>query len=100
MTLYFWMRKLVLWSTVQVKMSNLLILISAVFLGRLLARFRKAVAGRTDERVRFMDEVVSGIRVIKMYAWEKPFTELVRESRRYAHNPTYLRVLLLCYFVT
>lgn len=29
-----------------------------------------------------MNEVVSGIRIIKMYAWEKPFSTLVNEVRR------------------
>lgn len=32
-----------------------------------------------------MNEVISGIRVIKMYGWEKPFASLVNEVRRYIH---------------
>lgn len=30
-----------------------------------------------------MNEVLSGIRIIKMYAWEKPFAALVAEVRRW-----------------
>ena len=30
-----------------------------------------------------MNEIVSGIQVIKMYAWEKPFAKLVEVARRY-----------------
>ncbi|XP_008297174.1 multidrug resistance-associated protein 4-like [Stegastes partitus] len=36
----------------------------------------------TDSRIRLMNEVVSGIRIIKMYAWEKPFSALLTEVRR------------------
>uniref|UniRef100_A0A671USX9 ATP binding cassette subfamily C member 4 (PEL blood group) n=1 Tax=Sparus aurata TaxID=8175 RepID=A0A671USX9_SPAAU len=36
----------------------------------------------TDDRIRTMNEVISGIRVIKMYGWEKPFAALVDEVRR------------------
>ena len=35
----------------------------------------------TDSRIRTMNEVVSGMRIIKMYAWEKPFAALVSRYR-------------------
>lgn len=40
------------------------------------------MATLTDSRIRTMNEVVSGIRIIKMYAWEKPFAALVADIRR------------------
>ncbi|XP_069685044.1 ATP-binding cassette sub-family C member 4-like isoform X2 [Periplaneta americana] len=52
------------------------------YLGRLIAKLRKKVAVRTDERMRLMNEIVSGIQVIKMYAWEMPFAKLVEITRR------------------
>ncbi|XP_056226970.1 ATP-binding cassette sub-family C member 4-like [Seriola aureovittata] len=50
--------------------------------GRLFSKFRSKTAGLTDSRIRTMNEVVSGMRIIKMYAWEKPFAALVSEVRR------------------
>ncbi|XP_035030030.2 ATP-binding cassette sub-family C member 4 isoform X2 [Hippoglossus stenolepis] len=50
--------------------------------GRLFSRLRAETAVLTDERIRTMNEVVTGIRVIKMYGWEKPFVALVDEIRR------------------
>ncbi|XP_072240641.1 ATP-binding cassette sub-family C member 4-like [Leuresthes tenuis] len=50
--------------------------------GKLFGIFRSKTAIVTDERIRMMNEVVSGIRIIKMYAWEKPFSALVTEVRR------------------
>lgn len=43
---------------------------------------RSKTAVLTDSRIRIMNEVVSGMRIIKMYAWEKPFAALVSEVRR------------------
>ena len=48
--------------------------------------FRAETAVLTDDRIRTMNEVISGIRVIKMYGWEKPFGALVDEVRRYTKH--------------
>ncbi|XP_057709527.1 ATP-binding cassette sub-family C member 4-like isoform X2 [Corythoichthys intestinalis] len=50
--------------------------------GRLFSTLRGDTAVLSDERIRTMNEVISGIRVIKMYGWEKPFAALVDEIRK------------------
>uniref|UniRef100_A0A3B4WK00 Multidrug resistance-associated protein 4-like n=1 Tax=Seriola lalandi dorsalis TaxID=1841481 RepID=A0A3B4WK00_SERLL len=50
--------------------------------GKLFGIFRSKTSVFTDNRIRIMNEVVSGVRIIKMYAWEKPFSALVTEVRR------------------
>ncbi|XP_034007075.1 multidrug resistance-associated protein 4-like [Trematomus bernacchii] len=50
--------------------------------GKLFGIFRSKTAVLADNRIRIMNEVVSGIRIIKMYAWEKPFSALVTDVRR------------------
>ena len=36
----------------------------------------------TDKRVKIINEVISGIRVIKMYAWEHAFKKKITQLRR------------------
>ncbi|CAG9859550.1 unnamed protein product [Phyllotreta striolata] len=58
------------------------IVLLQAYTGKLSAKYRHQTAMRTDERVRLMDEIISGIQVIKMYAWEIPFQKIVRLARR------------------
>ena len=44
--------------------------------------YRRKTAVHTDERVKVMNEIIAGMRVIKMYCWEKPFGQFVEKIRR------------------
>ncbi|XP_056436283.1 ATP-binding cassette subfamily C member 4-like [Gadus chalcogrammus] len=78
-----------------------LIPVQTVF-GRLFSTLRAQTASLADDRIRMMSEVVSGIRIIKMYGWEKLFTELVNEVRRKECSrimkSSYLRALNMASF--
>lgn len=50
--------------------------------GKLFAKLRGRATLLTDERVKKMNEVISGMRVMKMYAWEDAFQTLVGMSFR------------------
>ncbi|KAG8452202.1 hypothetical protein GDO86_004119 [Hymenochirus boettgeri] len=51
-------------------------------LGKFFTSLRGKTAAFTDIRIRTMNEVISGMRIIKMYAWEQSFTELVNNIRK------------------
>ncbi|XP_050071787.1 ATP-binding cassette sub-family C member 4 [Anopheles maculipalpis] len=51
-------------------------------LSRLSSIIRMRVAKKTDQRVGIMNELIQGIQVIKMYAWEKPFHKVVSIARK------------------
>ena len=54
------------------------------WLGKNFSRLRMSTAIHTDERIRTMNEILSGMRVIKMYTWEKPFAKLIKYCRKYS----------------
>ncbi|KAH8232502.1 hypothetical protein KR032_008347 [Drosophila birchii] len=45
------------------------------------AYYRQMTAERTDLRVKLMNEIIQGIQVIKMYAWERSFARVIAEVR-------------------
>ncbi|KAK3702318.1 hypothetical protein RRG08_008706 [Elysia crispata] len=52
------------------------------FMGDVFSKLRRKTAVHTDKRVKVMNEIISGIRIIKLYCWEKPFGLLVNSLRR------------------
>ncbi|KAI5713480.1 hypothetical protein M8J76_000230 [Diaphorina citri] len=63
-----------------------------VYLGKKTSELRLKTALRTDERVRLMNEIISGIQVIKMYAWERKEIQQIRGS-------TYIKGVLLSFII-
>ncbi|XP_050501656.1 ATP-binding cassette sub-family C member 4-like isoform X2 [Diabrotica virgifera virgifera] len=51
------------------------------YLSRLQGTLRSKIAEKTDFRVKLMNELVAGIKVIKMYAWENYFAKVVETAR-------------------
>ncbi|XP_037923052.1 probable multidrug resistance-associated protein lethal(2)03659 [Hermetia illucens] len=73
------------------------------YLGKKTSVLRLKTAIRTDERVRLMNEIVQGIQVIKMYAWEKPFGRLVALARereiKMIRYTSYIRGVILSFII-
>lgn len=53
-----------------------------ILLARKAADLRKKAATFTDERLMVMNEVIAGIRAVKMFAWEWNFIDVVRDLRK------------------
>lgn len=74
---------------------------NAGYTGKLSVRFRNQTAVRTDERIRCMDEIISGIHVIKLYAWEVHFSKLIALARKFelkvVKKNSYVRALYMTF---
>jgi len=46
-------------------------------MGKLMAKFRRKCVRITDKRVRMMNEILTCVKLIKMYAWEKSFAKAI-----------------------
>ena len=63
--------------------SFLIVLVAfQILMARKSAELRKRAAIFTDKRLVIMNEIISGIRAVKMHAWEWNFTDIVRHLRR------------------
>ncbi|KAK2913918.1 hypothetical protein Q8A67_002317 [Cirrhinus molitorella] len=51
-------------------------------IARLIGAFRRRAVSVTDKRVRIMNEVLTCIKLIKMYAWEESFEKTVTDIRK------------------
>ena len=54
-----------------------LLITAQTLIGRVTTRWKTETVKKTDARVKHTNELVHGIRVVKCYAWEKPFIEKV-----------------------
>lgn len=63
--------------------SFLIVLVAfQMLMARKAAKLRKKAAAFTDKRLVVMNEIISGIRAVKMHAWEWNFRDIVCNLRR------------------
>ncbi|KYN01924.1 hypothetical protein ALC62_07226 [Cyphomyrmex costatus] len=55
-------------------------------LAKIIAPLTLKLAEKTDNRLRLMNQVITGLQVIKMYVWEIPFSNLVEKARKHEMN--------------
>ncbi|XP_037372213.1 ATP-binding cassette sub-family C member 12 isoform X7 [Talpa occidentalis] len=53
-----------------------------MFMAKLNSAFRRSAISVTDKRVQTMNEFLTCIKLIKMYAWEKSFTNTIQDLRK------------------
>jgi hypothetical protein len=49
----------------------------------IIFKSRAKICARTDKRVSLLTEILNSLKIIKMYCWEKPFSERVTKLRKY-----------------
>ena len=80
----FW--KLIGWQTIGGIIFAIILIAYQTALGKLFKLLQDRVARLTDKRLQLVYDVISGIRVLKMNAWEWCFRDLVYGVRRYVIN--------------
>jgi len=72
--------------------SSVLFLMAQVFISNKTVEPRRENKLLTDERIKFTNEVIENIRLIKMYAWEEPFQKNIQSLRQKEYG-TFIKVL-------
>ncbi len=67
-------------------LAGLLLLLLIVPIQALVAKafnnYRAKLCVKTDERISMLTETLNNIKIIKMYCWEKPFTDRLTKARK------------------
>ena len=77
---------LVAWQALIGASVFLLVVAYGSFAAHKAGKVRHQSAAVTDRRLEIMKEIITGIRVVKMYAWEWNFTDLVAQIRRFVYQ--------------
>ncbi|KAJ7392172.1 hypothetical protein OS493_013544 [Desmophyllum pertusum] len=73
---------LVAWQALIGALFFIVVVVYGSFAAHKAGKLRHKSAAETDKRLEMMKEIIAGIRVVKMYAWEWNFTDLVAQIRR------------------
>ena len=77
---------LVAWQALIGASFFLLVVAYGSFAAHKAGQLRHQSAAVTDKRLEIIKEIITGIRVVKMYAWEWNFTDLVAQIRKLVYQ--------------
>ncbi len=60
----------------------LIFFIAQVYSGNLVSKIRRNTVKITDERVGSMNEILTAIKLVKLYAWEDSFSKKISDLRK------------------
>ncbi|EDO36998.1 predicted protein, partial [Nematostella vectensis] len=86
------------WRSLSGALFMLLLVFYYSIMGGACASLRLRMAKITDRRLGLMASIVTGIRAVKMYAWEWPFRDMVQGVRRKEIGVLRLRSAILATF--
>ena len=69
------------WITVILFILIGLTILFQVFLGKQVAKYQVEVNASKNKRIKIYNELLEGIRVIKLYGWEMAFKKIIQEIR-------------------
>ncbi|GAB5582248.1 ATP-binding cassette sub-family C member 11 isoform X1 [Prionailurus iriomotensis] len=69
-------------TTLSATVFYLLILLVEVFLNRKIVKIHNHTSEVSDQRICVTSEVLTCIKLIKMYAWEKPFEKIIKAPQK------------------
>ncbi|KAI9205349.1 P-loop containing nucleoside triphosphate hydrolase protein [Polychytrium aggregatum] len=94
--LYF-LWNLIGWASLVAIAVMLLMIPAQGVIARSFGRIRKDTLIHRDDRIKSLSDMLSGIMIVKLYAWERPFSEKITESRnnemRHVKKASILRAL-------
>ena len=80
--------RVVAWQALLGACFLLVVTVYGSFASQKAATWRRKVSQQIDKRLHVMKEILTGMRAVKMYAWEWNFRDLVTTIRRYCEQFT------------
>ncbi|KAF6199542.1 hypothetical protein GE061_007568 [Apolygus lucorum] len=70
------------WPSVIGTAFSVLCVFLQLFIAKRCSVTKHEIIKKADVRIRIMNEIISGMQVLKMYAWEDPFADLIFAARK------------------
>ncbi len=86
--------KILGWSSIPGLIVMVLLLPLNVSLAKGFGTYQKKIMAATDKRIHTTNEVLSNIRIIKFFAWEHRFSQLVGEKRKVELQALWVKYIL------